>query len=48
MAEIGIGAIFIGVESKFAGEHGYSKREEYDAKEVFNRLHAMGIRTLGA
>ncbi|MCP4689841.1 MAG: hypothetical protein GY859_17445, partial [Desulfobacterales bacterium] len=43
-----IGAIFIGVESKFAGEHGYNKREKFDAKEVFNRLHSMGIRTLGA
>lgn len=48
LAEIGIGAVFIGVESKFAGKHGYSKREKYDAKEVFDRLHAMGIRTLGA
>ncbi len=48
LAEIGIGAIFIGVESKFAGKFGYNKRESYDAKEVFNQLHAMGIRTLGA
>ncbi|MCJ7542022.1 MAG: hypothetical protein MUO88_20420, partial [Desulfobacterales bacterium] len=48
LAEIGIGAIFIGVESKFAGDHGYDKRSEYDAREVFNRLHSMGIRTLGA
>ncbi len=48
VAEIGIGAIFIGVESKFAGEHGYDKRREVDAREVFNKLHNMGIRTLGA
>jgi len=48
IAEIGIGAIFIGVESKFAGEHGYSKRQEIDARKVFDKLHSMGIRTLGA
>ncbi len=48
VAEIGIGTIFIGVESKFAGEHGYDKREEIDAREVFSRLHSMGIRTVGA
>ncbi|MFW9937915.1 MAG: B12-binding domain-containing radical SAM protein [Candidatus Thorarchaeota archaeon] len=48
IAEIGIGAIFIGVESKFAGEYGYSKRQEIDARKVFDKLHSMGIRTLGA
>ncbi len=48
LAEIGLGAIFIGVESKFAGEHGYDKRDESDAREVFNRLHSMGVRSLGA
>ncbi|MBW2256536.1 MAG: hypothetical protein JRI25_18335 [Deltaproteobacteria bacterium] len=48
IAECGIGCIFIGVESKFAGEHGYDKRQEVDAREVFSRLHAMGIRTVGA
>ena len=48
IAEIGIGAIFIGVESKFAGEHGYTKVKEADAREVFNKLHNMGIRTVGA
>ncbi|MBI2896630.1 MAG: hypothetical protein HYY06_23940 [Deltaproteobacteria bacterium] len=46
--EAGVGCIFIGVESKFAGEHGYDKRDEADAREVFARLHAMGIRTVGA
>ena len=46
--ELGIGAIFIGVESKFAGEHGYSKVKEADAREVFHKLHSMGIRTVGA
>ncbi len=48
VAEIGIGAIFIGVESKFAGEHGYTKVKEADSREVFNKLHNMGIRTIGA
>ncbi|MFC1849471.1 B12-binding domain-containing radical SAM protein [candidate division CSSED10-310 bacterium] len=48
LAEIGMGAIFIGVESKFAGEHGYDKRAECNPKFVFNQLHSMGIRTLGA
>ena len=48
IAEIGLGALFIGVESKFAGEHGYDKRDEYDAREIFQRLHSMGIRTVGA
>ena len=48
IAETGIGTIFIGVESKFAGEHGYDKRDEADAREVFSRLHSMGIRTVGA
>jgi len=48
IAEIGIGAIFIGVESKFAGEHGYEKRDEADARVVFDKLHEMGIRTVGA
>ena len=48
IAEIGIGTIFIGVESKFAGDHGYDKRDEIDAKVVFEKLHSMGIRTVGA
>lgn len=48
VAEIGIGAIFIGVESKFAGQHGYTKVKEADAREVFNELHNRGIRTIGA
>ncbi len=46
--ETGMGSIFIGVESKFAGEHGYKKVKEADAREVFHKLHSMGIRTLGA
>jgi haloalkane dehalogenase len=46
--ETGIGAVFIGVESKFAGDHGYRKVKEADAREIFHKLHSMGIRTLGA
>ncbi|MFX0031002.1 MAG: hypothetical protein ACFE8B_17440, partial [Candidatus Hermodarchaeota archaeon] len=46
--ETGIGAVFIGVESKFAGDHGYRKVKEADARDVFHKLHSMGIRTLGA
>ncbi len=45
--EMGIGCIFIGVESKFAGDH-LKKRSKADAREVFDRLHHMGIRTVGA
>jgi len=48
IAELGLGVVFIGVESKFAGEHGYDKRDEIDARECFERLHSMGIRTVGA
>ncbi|MBN2161103.1 MAG: hypothetical protein JW807_17080 [Spirochaetes bacterium] len=48
ISEIGIGCIFIGVESKFAGEYGYSKRKKMDAREVFAKLHERGIRTVGA
>lgn len=48
IAETGIGTVFVGVESKFAGQHGYDKRDEIDAREVFTNLHRMGIRTVGA
>jgi haloalkane dehalogenase len=48
LAETGMGVIFIGVESKFAGEHGYSKRKEMDPRDLFPKLHSMGIRTIGA
>ena len=46
--ETGMGSVFIGVESKFAGDHGYKKVKEADAREIFHKLHSMGIRTLGA
>ncbi|MEI6210644.1 MAG: B12-binding domain-containing radical SAM protein [bacterium] len=48
IAEAGIGVIFIGVESQMAGGHGYSKRKRAEAREVFARLHHVGIRTIGA
>lgn len=48
IAEAGIGAIFIGVESQSAGGHGYHKRDRADAREVFAQLHRIGIRTIGA
>ncbi len=48
LGEIGAGTIFIGVESKYAGDHGYEKRDEVDARMVFDNLHSMGVRTVGA
>jgi hypothetical protein len=48
IGEIGIGAIFIGVESKFGGEQGLDKLKTYDARKVFDNLHKLGIRTVGA
>lgn len=46
--EAGIGTIFLGVESKLAGEHGYTKRADADARQVFAKLHSIGVRTVGA
>ncbi len=48
LTELGLGAIFIGVESKFAGEYGYKKRDAHDPRQVFAELHRRGIRTVGA
>jgi haloalkane dehalogenase len=48
LALTGVGALFIGVESKFAAEHGYDKRADGASKEVFRNLHNIGIRTVGA
>jgi len=48
LALTGVGALFIGLESKFAGEHGYDKRADGESKEVFKNLHRIGIRTVGA
>jgi hypothetical protein len=48
IAEIGIGVLFIGVESKFGELLKYKKRSEYDPKPIFKKLHSMGIRTVGS
>ncbi len=48
LALTGVGVLFIGLESKFAGEHGYDKRADGESKEVFKNLHNIGIRTIGA
>jgi len=48
LALTGVGSIFIGLESKFAGEHGYNKRSDGESREVFKNLHRIGIRTVGA
>ncbi len=48
LALTGVGALFIGLESKFAGEHGYDKRADGASREVFENLHKIGIRTVGA
>lgn len=48
IAEIGIGVLFIGVESKFGELLKYKKRSEVDPKPLFKKLHSMGIRTVGS
>jgi hypothetical protein len=48
VAELGIGVIFIGVESKFGDLLHYKKRTKVDPKIVFRELHHRGIRTVGA
>jgi len=48
IAEIGIGVMFIGVESKFGDLLPYKKRSRTDPKVVFKELHARGIRTVGS
>ncbi len=48
IAEIGIGVMFIGVESKFADLLHYKKRSKTDPRVVFEHLHKMGIRTVGS
>jgi hypothetical protein len=45
LAHCNVGSIFIGLESKFAPEEGYGKREG-DAKEIFHGLYARGISTM--
>ena len=48
LAEMGIGVMFIGVESKFGELLRYKKRSTVDPKWVFKNLHRMGIRTVGS
>jgi len=48
MAEMGIGVMFTGVESKFGELLRYKKRSTVDPKWVFKNLHRMGIRTVGS
>lgn len=47
IARCGIASAFLGVESKFAGEEGYVKREG-NTREVFEQLHRHGVATVGA
>lgn len=44
----GASVVFTGVESKFAADHGYSKKEGLSAREMFRGLHSVGIATSGA
>jgi len=47
MAKSGVSTVFVGVESKFAHEHGYAKRAG-EAREVLARVHQAGIATMAA
>ena len=48
IAEMGVGAMFVGVESKFASRLNLAKRRTSDPKVIFRNLHRMGIRTVGS
>ncbi len=48
MALTGCSTVFVGVESKFAEDHGYGKKEGLCHKEIFDGLHRVGISTTGA
>ena len=48
MALTGCATVFVGVESKFAREQGYGKKEGLTHKEMFDGLHRAGILTTGA
>jgi len=48
MALTGCSTVFVGVESKFAQDHGYEKKEGLCHKDVFDGLHRVGIATTGA
>ncbi len=44
----GCSTVFVGVESKYAKDHGYEKREGLSCKKMFKGLHSVGISTSGA
>jgi len=48
MALTGCSTVFVGVESKFARDHGYDKTEGLSYQETFDGLHNVGILTTGA
>jgi hypothetical protein len=48
IVKTGVSTIFIGVESKFAPQEGYSKRKGRTIEETFEGLHSRGIATIGA
>jgi hypothetical protein len=48
ISEIGIGVLFLGVESKFGELLRYKKRSQVDPRWVFSNLHQRGIRTVGS
>ena len=48
MALTGCSTVFVGVESKFAQDHGYEKKEGLCHKDMFDGLHRVGIATTGA
>lgn len=48
IAEMGLGVVFVGVESKFSDRLDLEKRRKADPRVVFRNLHRMGIRTVGS
>jgi radical SAM superfamily enzyme YgiQ (UPF0313 family) len=44
----GASTVFVGVESKYAQDHGYGKTAGLSYKEMFKGLHNVGITTSGA
>jgi hypothetical protein len=44
----GASTVFVGVESKYAQEHGYSKTQGLSYRDMFSGLHSVGITTSGA
>jgi len=48
MALTGATNVFVGVESKFAGDHGYGKTDGLSTREMFEGLQRVGITPTGA